>query len=47
MVLRKQIKAYDYKLDGNEDFSDKNVVTGNELMDRYHIFYEKAATACV
>lgn len=42
MVLRKQIKAYDYKLDGNEDFSDKNVVTGNELMDRYHIFYEKS-----
>lgn len=41
MVLRKQIKAYDYKLDGNEDFSESNVVSGTDLMDRYHILYEK------
>ena len=40
MVLRKQVKAYDYKLDGNEDFSAKNQVTAKELMDRYHIYYE-------
>ncbi len=40
LLLRKQIKAYDYKLDGNEDFSAKNEVTAKELMDRYHIFYE-------
>lgn len=40
MLLRKQVKAYDYKLDGNEDFSPKNQVTAKELMDRYHIFYE-------
>ncbi|MFR1986754.1 MAG: hypothetical protein ACLS29_00530 [Prevotellamassilia sp.] len=39
-LLRKQIKAYDYKLDGNEDFSQKNLVTAKDLMDRYHIFYE-------
>lgn len=40
LVLRKQIKAYDYKLDGNEYFTAKNEVTAKELMDRYHIFYE-------
>lgn len=40
LLLRKQIKAYDYKLDGNEDFSAKNEVTAKQLMDRYHIFYE-------
>lgn len=40
LLLRKQIKAYDYKLDGNEDFSPKNEVTAKQLMDRYHIFYE-------
>lgn len=40
LLLRKQIKAYDYKLDGNEDFSAKNEVTARQLMDRYHIFYE-------
>lgn len=40
LLLRKQIKAYDYKLDGNENFSAKNEVTAKELMDRYHIYYE-------
>lgn len=40
LVLRKQIKAYDYKLDGNENFTAKNEVSAKELMDRYHIFYE-------
>lgn len=39
-LLRGQIKAYDYKLDGNEDFSEKNVVKARELMDRYEIYYE-------
>lgn len=40
LLLRKQVKAYDYKLDGNENFSAKNEVTARELMDRYKIFYE-------
>lgn len=40
LLLRKQIKAYDYKLDGNENFTAKNEVTAKELMDRYNIFYE-------
>ena len=40
LLLRRQIKAYDYKLDGNEDFSAANEVTARTLMDRYHIYYE-------
>ena len=39
-LLRGQIKAYDYKLDGNEDFSEENRVKAKEIMDRYHIYYE-------
>lgn len=40
LLLRKQIKAYDTKLDANENFSPANEVTAKELMDRYHMFYE-------
>lgn len=40
LLLRKQVKAYDYKLDGNENFDSKNEVTARELMDRYKIYYE-------
>ena len=40
LVLRGQVKAYDYKLDGNEKFTADNVVKAKEIMDRYHIFYE-------
>lgn len=40
LVLRKEVKAYDYDLSGNENFSEKKVVTAKDLMDRYHIFYE-------
>lgn len=41
LLLRKQIKAYDYKLDGNEKFTADNEVSAKELMDRYKIFYEE------
>lgn len=41
LILRGQVKAYDYKLDGNEDFAEKNQVKAKELMDRYKIFYEQ------
>lgn len=40
LILRGQVKAYNYTLDGNEDFSEKNRVSAKELMDRYHFFYE-------
>lgn len=39
-LLRGQLKAYDYQLDGNEDFSEANRVKAKELMDRYGIYYE-------
>ena len=39
-ILRGQIQAYDYTIDGNENFSEKNKVKAKELMDRYEIFYE-------
>lgn len=39
-MLRGHLKAYDYKLDGNEDFSEENIVKAKEIMDRYNIFYE-------
>ena len=42
-IHRGQVKAYDYKLDGNEDFSAKNEVKIKDLMDRYEIFYESNA----
>lgn len=45
LVLRGQVKAYDYKLDGNEDFSESNVVKAREIMDRYQIFYESKGDA--
>ncbi len=41
LILRGQIKAYDYKLDGHENFSEDNIVKGREILDRYHIFYEE------
>lgn len=41
LVLRGEVKAYDYKLDMKEDFSETNIVKGKELMDRYNIFYEE------
>lgn len=40
LILRGQVKAYNYTLDGNEDFSTKNQVSAKELMDRYQFFYE-------
>ena len=40
LLLRKQIKAYDTKLDANEDFSEDNEVTARTLMDRYKMHYE-------
>ena len=40
LILRGQISAYDYALDGNENFSEKNKVKPRDLMDRYHIRYE-------
>lgn len=40
LMLRGQLTAYDYKLDGNEDFSPANEVKPRELLDRYKVYYE-------
>ena len=41
LILRRQIKAYKYHLDGNERFTEDNVVTAKQLMDGYSIHYEE------
>ncbi len=45
LLLSGKIKAYDYKLDGNEDFSEKNLVKIRDIMDRYKIYYESKGNA--
>ncbi|MCH5181415.1 MAG: gliding motility protein GldN [Prevotellaceae bacterium] len=39
-ILRGQIKAYEYDLSGNENFSPDKQVKGKALMDQFKIFYE-------
>lgn len=40
-MLTGNIKAYEYRLDGNEVFSDSAVVKPKAFLDNYHIFYER------
>ncbi len=40
LILRGQIKAYDYSLNGNENFNASNQVKPKDILDRYHIYYE-------
>lgn len=35
-----KLPAYDYKLDGVEDFSKENRMHFKDMLDRYHIYYE-------
>lgn len=41
LVLTGNIKAYEYKLDGNESFEDSARVKPLALLDNYHIYYER------
>ncbi len=41
LILTGSIKAYEYRLDGNEVFSDSAVVKPKALLDNYHIYYER------
>ncbi|MCF0202916.1 MAG: gliding motility protein GldN [Bacteroidaceae bacterium] len=43
LVLSGQVKAYQYKLDNNEDFTDSARIKPLRFLDDYHIFYEKNA----
>ena len=40
LVLRKQIKAYEYTIDGNENFVDKNVMKPSVILTRFEIPHE-------
>ena len=41
LVLSGSVKAYEYRLDGNEVFSDSARVKPLALLDNYHIYYER------
>lgn len=41
LILRKQITAYDYKLDGKENFEEKNALTPKDIMKAYKIRHEE------
>jgi gliding motility associated protien GldN len=41
LVLSGQVKAYEYRLDGNESFEADAQVKPLTLLDNYHIYYEK------
>ena len=41
LVLSGQVKAYEYRLDGNESFEPDAQVKPLSLLDNYHIYYEK------
>lgn len=41
LMLSGQVKAYEYRLDGNEVFNDSARVKPKAFIDNYHIYYEK------
>ena len=41
LMMTGNIKAYDYRLDGNEVFTDDAQVKLKAFLDNYHIFYER------
>lgn len=41
LLLTGKISAYEYKLDGNESFSERDKVDMKDIMSRYHIYYEE------
>ena len=43
LMMQGRIKAYQYKLDGNESFNADDVVKPKTFLDHYHIYYEKDA----
>lgn len=41
LVLSGQVKAYKYRLDGNESFEESALIKPLTLLDDYHIYYER------
>ena len=42
LMMRGSIKAYEYRLDGNEVFTDSAEVKRMAFLDNYHIYYERS-----
>lgn len=43
LVMRKEIKAYEYTIDGNENLTQKNVMQPKEMLTRFEISHETNA----
>lgn len=41
LMMTGNIRAYQYRLDGNESFADADRVKPMDFLDNYHIYYEK------
>ncbi|RRC99451.1 gliding motility protein GldN [Prevotella sp. OH937_COT-195] len=41
LMMTGRVKVYEYRLDGNEVFTDEARVVQKTFLDNYHIFYEK------
>ena len=41
LVMRGQVNAYEYRMDGNEVFNDSSKIKLKQFLDNYHIFYER------
>ena len=41
LVLSNNVKAYEYRLDGNEVFTDSAQIKKKAFLDNYHIYYER------
>lgn len=42
LFLSNSIPVYEYRLDGNEVFTDSSVVNRKAFLDNYHIYYERS-----
>lgn len=41
LMMRNEINAYEYRLDGNEVFTDSAKINRKAFLDNYHIYYER------
>jgi len=41
LMMKGNVKAYEYRLDGNEVFNDSARVKPKAFLDNYHVYYEK------
>ena len=41
LMMRGQIRVYEYRMDGNEVFTDSARVKPKDFLDNYHIYYER------